>query len=98
MSDEFDPKLKDAVTEIDLILRRYDIAGAVMLASKTHAEYYFAPNPTWSAITISNKELRLNTKKFPKQHKGDVARLTSHLVAEFRGLCWRGFCIFSYFF
>lgn len=43
-----DPKLKLAMEEIKLVLAKYDIAGAVVLASQTHMEYLNAISPSWS--------------------------------------------------
>jgi hypothetical protein len=44
-----DPRLKDAMRAISRILRQYDIAGAITLASKTHAEFRYQ-FPTWSIV------------------------------------------------
>ena len=44
-----DPRLKDAMRAITRILRQYDIAGAVTLVSKTHAEFRYQW-PTWSVV------------------------------------------------
>lgn len=49
-----DPKLKEAMAEITSVLDKYKIAGAVQLASSTHAEFQFHL-PEWSAIQIVDK-------------------------------------------
>jgi hypothetical protein len=44
-----DPHLRKAMAEIQKLLRRYRIGGAITLVSKTHAEYAYQ-FPYWSVI------------------------------------------------
>lgn len=61
-----DPILKTAVAEIDAILKKHDIAGVVVLTSKSHVEYLMGIDPTWSCcrceITPKGKALRFKAK------------------------------------
>lgn len=46
-----DPRLKDCIEELRPILAKYDVAGVVMLASKTHLEFLYELSPSWSCLT-----------------------------------------------
>lgn len=49
---ESDPKLVLAKDQIEALLRRYDIAGIVMLQSETHGEWLYHVHPSWSAAEL----------------------------------------------
>lgn len=44
----YDPKLRQAMKEIDLILTKYDIGAIVALTSERHVEYKIHIEPNWS--------------------------------------------------
>lgn len=55
MSEEIDFNLRLACTEIDKVMRKYDIGGALSLVSKTHGEMLIRI-PEWTAVRINNKD------------------------------------------
>lgn len=57
----FDPKLKQASAEIEAILNKYGIAGAICLASSTHGEWLLH-FPTWSLVEMAPTGIRVRTK------------------------------------
>lgn len=83
----FDPTLKKAIMEIEGILRKYDIAGAISLTSKTHGEYLFVLDPTWSIIKQIPQEdgTMMHIKSLRKDFESEAAQheaneLTAHLI------------------
>lgn len=89
----FDPKLKNAVMEIEAVMRKYDIGGTVSLTSQTHGEYLFVLDPTWTIIKqIPEKQgmklhLRSMRKEFPSEEAQRKANeLTAHLIFSQRDI------------
>ena len=83
----FDPELKKAIMEIEAVMRRYDIGGAISLTSKTHGEYLLILDPTWSVITQARTSdgfqvrIRSLQKEFEsKEAQRKANELTSHLI------------------
>lgn len=66
--DPFDPRLKELMSKIRILLAEYDAGGMVVLGSKTHTEFADIP-PHWCTIKFAiEKEylrLRLTTKTDP---------------------------------
>ena len=57
-------KLKVAAEEIKEILKKHDIAGAVILHTPGHGEYFVQLNPSYScAYMYNDKEVRFYSKK-----------------------------------
>lgn len=57
-----DQRLKDAMEEIKPILKKYDAAAIVLLASEKHMEYLYEISPSWSAAKLSPEgELRIRS-------------------------------------
>lgn len=57
-------KLKVAAEEIKEILKKHDIAGAIVLHSPGHAEYFVQLNPSYScAYMYNDNEVRFYSKK-----------------------------------
>jgi hypothetical protein len=50
-----DPNLVKAMEEIKLIVKRYDVAAAVILEGKTHSEIWMEVSPSWSCITLETQ-------------------------------------------
>jgi len=48
-----DPKLEAVRAEIKEILRKYDVAGAVIVASQTHAIYSLNLDASWNCATTT---------------------------------------------
>ena len=59
------------MSEIKAILKAHDIAGAVVLTSKTHCEFLFGVDPTWSGAKFDGElgALRVKVKRadFPTE-------------------------------
>lgn len=68
-----DPILKAAAEEIKAVLRKHDIAGVLMLQSKTHGEWVCEISPSWSAAKLERSDgdvlLRVRCKRedFPSK-------------------------------
>jgi hypothetical protein len=59
-----DTKLKVAAEEIKEILKKYDIAAAVVLHTPGHGEYFVQLNPSYScAYMYNDNEVRFYSKK-----------------------------------
>jgi len=72
-----------AVSEIEQIMTKYDIAGHVILTSPTHSEFRFFLTPTWScAKWIKEGELRFisNSKEIGKDAAKVKTEQTCHMV------------------
>lgn len=89
----YDPLLKKAIMEIEGIIRKYDIGGAVSLTSKTHGEYLFVLDPSWSIIKqIPEKQgtklhLRSLRKEFASlEAQRQANELTAHLIFSQRDI------------
>lgn len=54
--------LMKAEAEIEKVLKKYEIAGAVCLASRTHAQFVIA-FPKWSLINFKGESLQMHAKK-----------------------------------
>lgn len=74
----FDPKLKEAISEIVAICQKYDVAGFISLASKTHCEFR-NQLPTWSPVFFEGENLRFRAKRV------DYATKEEHAKAVERG-------------
>lgn len=85
MPNEYDPKLKAAANEIDAVLKRYDIGGAMNLVSQTHGEFLIS-FPTWSGITkeldengVERVRVRIKGKGEQEKAEGTVHLIVSNL-------------------
>lgn len=85
-----DPILKTAVAEIDAILKKHDIAGVVVLTSKSHVEYLMAITPTWSCCTYEDtpqgKLLRVKAKAVDYPSKEARNEAISDTIGMLMGL------------
>lgn len=84
---QYDPKLKEAIAEIDAILTKHDIAAQITLCSQTHTEFAHR-FPTWSPLFISDEhKMRFRSKlaDYPSQEaKDEAAGFGVHILASFR--------------
>lgn len=92
----FDPKLKQAMAEIEAVCKKYDIGGFSVLVSKTHSEFQFELEPSWSAAKFLDKENGvLAVKSTAAENGADLSRkrteLTAHLILQIQDLCALGF-------
>lgn len=68
---QFSPKLKNAMKDIENILKRYDIAGVVVLHTPGHSEHLLRINPTYSCAKIDGDRVTLKAKL--SHYNGDAA-------------------------
>lgn len=87
----YDQKLRDAMREIEGVLKKYDIGGFVTLQSRSHAEFKFLiETPSWSNVRYVKEgaaiHLKIHNKSKPKETEATVGMLYS-----IRDLCAMGF-------
>jgi hypothetical protein len=100
MNAPYDPKLKEAMLEIQEILDKHKIGGNIALTSQSHSEflYHF---PEWSVIQFDkNKpgEVRIRSKREDfksKEEQHQMTRYSTHIVAQNRDLAGRSFEVFD---
>lgn len=78
----YDQKLRDAMSEVEAVMKKYDIGGFVTLQSESHAEFkLFVDTPTWSTVRwIKDSEalhLKVYMKSSPKESEATVSMLYS---------------------
>jgi hypothetical protein len=80
-----DPQLKEAMANINAIMKKFDIGGHVVLVSKTHSEFKFFFEPTWSAIRWEGEGVRIKAKKDELGSQAAVQKVlgyTAHLILQ----------------
>lgn len=93
-----DPRLeatyRDAMAEINAVLKKYDLAGAITLVSKERAmfRYHF---PTWGVLKLEgNDKLRFRSKRkdFPSEEaQHEATELSLHVVLQMRDIAAQTF-------
>ncbi len=92
---QYSPKLKKAISEIEEILRKHDIAGLVVLHTPGFSEYIHHITPSYSCAKINGltNSLELKAKKIHFSNEterinklGDTANMF-RLLSETAGLC-----------
>ncbi len=57
MQKRYDPKLREAMSQIEAIIKENDIGGFVIIGSKTFYEFKsFIDTPSWSQIVFHKKD------------------------------------------
>lgn len=59
---KFSPKLKEAMAEINQILEKHDIAGAVVLHEIGFSEFLFKIDPSYSCCFFEGNMLRIRAR------------------------------------
>lgn len=59
---EYSPKLKKAMEEIKKVLKKYDIAGFVLLHTPGHTEYLNRIDPGYSCVSVEGGAFRIKLK------------------------------------
>ena len=59
---QYSPKLKKAAQEIQHILKKYDIAGVVVIHTPGHSEFVCSVSPSYSCAKITGDRLRVKAK------------------------------------
>jgi hypothetical protein len=92
MSDN-EKKYWECVLEIEAVLKKHDMAGAITVISKERAafKYHF---PTWSCIILSETELRFRSKRedYPsREAQHQAAELSTHIILQMRDIAAQTF-------
>lgn len=86
-----DPKLREAMVEIEEVLKRYDIGGYVILQSNKHAEFKFCiETPTWSNLRFVKEGEAWHIKLYSKSDRENT-NATVAMLYSIRDLCALGF-------
>jgi hypothetical protein len=84
------PKLQAAMQEIDAICKKYGIAGAVSLASKTHASFKVI-FPDWCGVQIQRDGNLRITLKSAQREKAQVTMHVAFCLRDMSGLMFQNF-------
>ena len=88
---KYDPMLREAMTEINGILEKYDIAGFIALISPTHAEFKLTiDKPSWSNLRFLKDGKAVHFKVHMKSDPENT-EATAHALYSLRDLCALGF-------
>lgn len=81
---QYSPKLKKAAAEINEILKKYDIAGVVLLHTPGHSEYLLKLDPSYSCANMNEKtgEVRLKATEamYGKVKRDKMLEDTTNMV------------------
>jgi hypothetical protein len=82
----YDPKLREAAEEFELLCKRYDVVGVCLFVSPTHSEFVNELSPSWSIMKIEdNRIIRFRSKRaeFPsKEAQYQATNATAHAVTS----------------
>ncbi len=89
-----DPILKTAMKEIEAVLKKYDCAGMVTLASEKHVEFLYEISPSWSCAWLQTMpdggvavRVRSKLKDYPnKEVQGKIISLTAGMFLAFANM------------
>lgn len=78
----YDPKLREAMKDVEAVLKKHDVGGFVSLNSKTHGEFkLFVDTPSWSKVRWVKEgevmHLKIHMKTTPEESEATVAMLYS---------------------
>ena len=98
----YDANLKMAVIEMERILARYQIGGALLLVSKTHSEYAYRL-PVWSCAQFETDPDGKTALRFRSHHSSygskeaqhQAQENTAHLLFQLRDLGGQTFLVFQ---
>lgn len=95
---KYDPVLKKAMKEIDAILDKYHLAGAINIASECYGEFSYRFDPRWSPIQYEYQDgkayvrfrCKLEDFEGTEEQKQDARNKTStmgaHLLRNMRAM------------
>jgi len=88
VGDSENKPCRECMAEIVEVLKKYDMAGAVTIVTKTHvmSKYDF---PAWTTLTIVDNGLRFRAKRedFPSREAQQKAiELSVHVLIEMRDM------------
>lgn len=89
-----DQRLKEAMAEINAIMKKFDIGGHVTLVSQTHSEFRYTVDPSWSCASVEllgGGMAEMRVKSLAKDHPDkEIQRkkieVTIHMLAQIRDL------------
>lgn len=79
MKQDFDPKLKACIAEIQAVLARYEVGGFISIVSPTHGEFGLE-FPTWAAIRVEDVEGQVGLRLRIKKDQVELASRTVHFI------------------
>lgn len=89
-------RYRECMAEINAVLKKYDMAGAVTVVSKDRAMFKYV-FPTWSAVTFEGSDaIRFRAKRadYPSQEAHHQAlELTLHIIMQFRDIAAQTFAM-----
>lgn len=87
----YDQRLRDAMEEIEEVLKRYDIGGFIALQSRTHGEFKLAiDHMKWSIVRFIRNGEAVHLKLYTKSRHKDTEDTVS-VIAGIRDVCALGF-------
>ena len=75
---QYSPKLKKAMEEIKSILKKYDIAGSIVLHTPGFSEYINHIDTSYSCAKFENGGIRVKSKGRSKQDLSDTVNMVTH--------------------
>ncbi len=60
---QYNPKLKKAAEEMIQVLKKFDIAGNIVLHTPGHSEYILHITPSYSCAWLENDNIRFRARK-----------------------------------
>ena len=87
MDKGYSPALREAMKDIEAVMRKHDIGGFVTLQNKTHAEFrFFVDIPTWSNVRWLKDEKGFHLKLHAKSDKQNTDA-TVGMLYSIKDLC-----------
>jgi hypothetical protein len=93
MSD--DKSYRECMAEIDAVLKKWDMAAAVTVISKTRAMFKYT-FPKWACISIENDELRVRSKRadYPsREAQQETLEQSVHVILQMRDIAAQTFAM-----
>lgn len=60
---QYSPKLKKAAEELKAILKKYDIAGSIVIHTPGHSEFVNEITPSYSCATLHHDKIHFKAKR-----------------------------------
>jgi hypothetical protein len=82
-----DPRLKAALEEIRAIVEKHDVSAVIALAVPDQLEYLIHPQASWNCIEVTERELRVNSLRFPKEERPYRVKGTASVLIGLGHIC-----------
>lgn len=87
----YDSKLRDAMAEIEEILKKFDIGAFITLHSRTHSEFKFCIEaPTWSNVRFIKEGEAIHLRLYSKSEHAKTED-TIGMLYSIKDLCAAGY-------